>query len=112
MTEKWTNKIVAPEVVLSRVKPGMSIFVGTGVAEPRTLIRHLMESDQKNLTDLDIIQLLSLGDAIPPDERYAEKYRLKTFYSVAKGYSAVSSGRIDWIPCKMSEVPQLLKTDA
>ena len=112
MAEEWTKKIVSPEVVLSRIKPGMSIFVGTGVAEPRTLIRHLMESDQKNLADLDIIQLLSLGDVIPPDERYAEKYRLKTFYSVAKGHSAVSSGRIDWIPCKMSEVPHLLQTDA
>jgi len=112
MTEEWTNKIVAPEVVLSKIKPGMSIFVGTGVAEPRTLIKHLMASDQKNLTDLDIIQLLSLGDAIPPDERYAEKYRLKTFFSVTKGYSAVSSGRIDWIPCMLSQVPHLFKTDA
>ncbi len=112
MAEEWTKKIVAPEVVLSKIKPGMSIFVGTGVAEPRTLIKHLMASDQKNLTDLDIIQLLSLGDAIPPDERYAEKYRLKTFFSVTKGYSAVTSGRIDWIPCMLSQVPHLFKTDA
>lgn len=107
----WAKKIVSPEVVLAEIKPGMSIFVGTGVAEPRTLIKHLMDSDQKNLSDLDIIQLLSLGDAIPPDERYAEKYRLKTFFSVTKGYTAIKSGRIDGIPCKMSQVPHLLKTD-
>lgn len=111
MSVDWTNKIVDPEAVLSRLKPGMSIFVGTGVAEPRTLIKHLMESDQKNLTDLDIIQLLSLGDAIPPDERYADKYRLKTFFSMTKGYGAITSGRIDWIPCTMSQVPNLFKAD-
>lgn len=111
MTEGWAEKIVSPEVVLSRIRPGMSIFVGTGVAEPRTLIKHLMESDQKNLTDLDIIQLLSLGDVIPPDERYAEKYRLKTFFSVTKGYTAIKSGRVDGIPCKMSQVPHLLRND-
>jgi acyl-CoA hydrolase/RimJ/RimL family protein N-acetyltransferase len=112
MTEEWADKIVSPEVVFSKIKPGMSIFVGTGVAEPRTLIKHLTESDQKNLVDLEIIQLLSLGDAIPPDERYAEKYRLKTFFSVTKGYAAIKSGRIDAIPCKMSQVPHLLRTDS
>jgi acyl-CoA hydrolase len=111
MTEGWAEKIVSPEVVLSRIRPGMSIFVGTGVAEPRTLIRHLMESDQKNLADLDIIQLLSLGDVIPPDERYAEKYRLKTFFSVTRGHTAIKSGRVDGIPCKMSQVPHLLRND-
>lgn len=55
MPEDWTDKIVDPGVVLSKIKPGMSIFVGTGVGEPRTLIKHLMESDEKNLMDLDII---------------------------------------------------------
>jgi acyl-CoA hydrolase/GNAT superfamily N-acetyltransferase len=111
MAEEWTSKIVDPETVLSKIKPGMSIFVGTGIAEPRTLIKHLMESPQTNLTDLDIIQLLSLGDAIPPDERYAEKFRLKTFFSMTKGYSALTSGRIDWIPCMLSQIPHLFKTD-
>jgi acyl-CoA hydrolase len=109
---EWTGKIVDPETVLSKIKPGMSIFVGTGIAEPRTLIKHLMESTQANLSDLDIIQLLSLGDAIPPDERYAEKFRLKTFFSMTKGYSALTSGRIDWIPCLLSQIPHLFKTDA
>ncbi len=112
MINGWAKKIVPPAVVLAEIKPGMSIFVGTGVAEPRTLIKHLMDSDQKNLADLDIIQLLSLGDAIPPDERYAEKYRLKTFFSAAKGYAAIRSGRIDGIPCKMSQVPYLFQTDS
>jgi acyl-CoA hydrolase/GNAT superfamily N-acetyltransferase len=111
MAEDWTRKIVEPEVVLSKIKPGMSIFVGTGVGEPRTLIKHLMESNQKNLMDLDIIQLFSLGDAIPPDERYADKYRLRTFFSMTKGYSAITSGQIDWVPSLLSQVPHLFKTN-
>ena len=28
---------VSPELVMEKVEPGMSIFVGTGVGEPRTL---------------------------------------------------------------------------
>jgi len=110
--QKWAGKIVDPGAVLSKIRPGMSIFVGTGIAEPRTLIKNLMESSQPNLKDLDIIQLLSLGDAIPPDERYADKFRLKTFFSMTKGYSALTSGRIDWIPCMLSQIPHLFKTEA
>lgn len=104
--------MVSPGQVLARIRPGMSIFVGTGVAEPRTLIKHLMSSDLANLKDLEIIQLLSLGDVIPPDERYAAKYRLKTFFSMTKGYDAMMAGRIDWIPCVLSQIPHLFQTDA
>lgn len=111
MVEEWNRKIVSPEDVLSRIKPGMSIFVGTGVAEPRTLIRELMSSDKKNLKDLEIIQLLSIGDVIPFDEKYEEKYRLKTFFTMSKGYRAITSGRIDWIPCIFSQIPDLFKTN-
>ena len=29
---------------LERIEPGMSIFIGTGSSEPRTLVRRLMQS--------------------------------------------------------------------
>ncbi|MBN2397999.1 MAG: GNAT family N-acetyltransferase, partial [Deltaproteobacteria bacterium] len=69
---QWKDKIVSPEEILSRVRPGMNIFVGTGAAEPRTLVKHLTASNANNLRDLELIQLLSLGDALPIDERYAK----------------------------------------
>jgi len=30
----WQEKVVSPEKVLERIEPGMSIFLGTGMAEP------------------------------------------------------------------------------
>ena len=75
----WKQKIVTPADVLEKIDPGMSIFLGTGMAEPRTLVRNLMESRQYNLQDLELIQLVSLGDAVAIDERYSRKFRLKTF---------------------------------
>ena len=35
---QWRSRVVPPEAVLERIEPGMSIFLGTGVAEPRTLV--------------------------------------------------------------------------
>jgi len=37
------KKIVLPSKVLEIIEPGMSIFIGTGAAEPRTLVIQMME---------------------------------------------------------------------
>ena len=60
----WENLIVDPAQVMKKLEPGMSIFLGTGVGEPRTLVKHLMSADSAHLKDLELIQLVSLGDAI------------------------------------------------
>jgi len=103
----WKKKIVTPEDVLDMIEPGMSIFLGTGVAEPRTLIKHLMASEKNNLRDLELIQLVSLGDAIPIDERYSQKYRLRTFFSGWIASEAITEGRVDLIPSRFSRIPWL-----
>jgi len=108
----WKNKVVSPEEILAQIEPGMTIFLGTGMAEPRTLVKHLMESNQVNLQDLELIQLVSLGDAVAIDARYARKFRLKTFFSGWIASEAVSQGRVDLIPSRFSRIPWLFKTGA
>jgi len=108
----WKYKVVSPEEVLSKIEPGMAIFLGTGMAEPRTLVKHLMASEEPNLQDLELIQLVSIGDAIPIDERYSRKFRLKTFFSGWIASDAVSEGRVDLIPSRFSRIPGLFKSGA
>ncbi|GAB6270147.1 MAG: GNAT family N-acetyltransferase [Smithella sp.] len=108
----WKNKIVSPKEVLSQIEPGMSIFLGTGMAEPRTLVKHLMNSDTPNLQDMELIQLVSLGDTIPIDERYSRKFRLKTFVSGWLASEAISAGRVDLIPSRFSRISSLFKSGA
>ena len=79
--KKWEEITVSPDRVMERIEPGMSIFIGTGVAEPKTLVKHLMASEAPNLRDLELIQVVSLGDAISLEELHSQKYRLKTFFS-------------------------------
>ena len=109
---EWEKKVVTPEDVLERIEPGMSIFLSTGVAEPRTLIKHLMTSAKSNLKDLELIQLISLGDAITLDEGYSQKFRLKTFFSGWSASDAITAGTIDLIPCRFSRIPRLFRTGA
>lgn len=110
---KWKTKLVSPETVLSRIKPGMSIFLSTGVAEPRTLVKHLLASDAGNLRDLEFIQLVSFGQAISiAREKSDQKFRLKTFFSGYVASEAITTGRIDLIPTPFSRIPSLIESGA
>ncbi|MFP4037520.1 MAG: GNAT family N-acetyltransferase [Desulfobacteraceae bacterium] len=107
----WGKKIVPEHKVLSKIRPGMSIFLGTGVAEPRTLSKALAASSAYNLRDLELIQLVSLGDAISVAQKYTEKFRLKTFFAGWVASEAIREGRVDLIPCRFSQVPRLMESD-
>ena len=78
---KWQKLTVTPEEVMAKLEPGMNIFLGTGVGEPRTLVKILMADHTSNLKDLELIQLVSLGDAISLEALNSNAYRLKTFFS-------------------------------
>jgi len=108
----WKCRVVSPDDILEKIEPGMSIFLGTGMAEPRTLVKHLMASAQPNLQDLEVIQLVSLGDAVAIDERFSKKYRLKTFFSGWIAGEAIQEGRVDLIPSRFSRIPWLFRTGA
>ncbi len=79
--DNWEAMVVTTESVTGKIKPGMSIFVGTAGAEPRTMVRHLMTVDDKNIEDLELIQLVSLGDAVSLQALQSKKFRLTTFFS-------------------------------
>ena len=106
----WLTKRVQPDEALERIEPGMNIFLGTGAAEPRTLVKRLMASDAVNLQDLTLIQLVSFGDAIAVETLSSSKYRLKTFFSGWVASEAIASGRVDLIPSRVSMIPWMIKS--
>ena len=108
--DQWKAKIISPEEVIRKIKPGMSIFMGTGAAEPRTLVRTLMNSTAGNLSDLELIQLVSFGDAISLGKLRSQQYRLKTFFSGWVSQDAIMEGRVDLIPSRYAWIPDLIES--
>jgi len=104
----WQSAVVEPESAIEKIKPGMSIFLGTGVAEPRTMVRHLMTSNAKNLEDLELIQLVSVGDAVSLHTLQSQNFRLKTFFHGWVADEAIAEGRVDLIPSRFVKIPQLI----
>ena len=89
----WKKKLVRPEDILKKIEPGMNIFIGTGAAEPRTLVNSLMKAKGYALQDLTLVQLVSFGDAISYKALQSKRYRLKTFFSGWVSAEAISAGR-------------------
>jgi acyl-CoA hydrolase/GNAT superfamily N-acetyltransferase len=108
LSQSWKKRIVKTEDVLRKIKPGMNIFLGTGAAEPRTLVRRLLDSTNYDIQDLELTQLVSFGDAICMEEICYLNYRLKTFFAGWVTSEAITAGRIDLIPSRFSMVPRLI----
>ncbi len=108
MTHTWKQRLVSPDQALAKIEPGMNLFLGTGAGEPRILIKRLMGSSEPNLTDLTLIQVVSLGDAISIEALRSNKYRLKTFFSGWVASDAITAGRVDLIPSRFSAIPALI----
>jgi acyl-CoA hydrolase/GNAT superfamily N-acetyltransferase len=106
----WQSIVVSPEKAVEKIRPGMHIFLGTAMAEPRTMVRHLMTSDSKNLEDLELLQLISFGDAVSLQTARSSKYRLKTFFSGWMSSKAISEGRADLIPSRHARIPRLIES--
>lgn len=105
----WKKRTVSTADVLKKIEPGMNIFIGTGAAEPRTLVSSLMQAEEDMLQDLTLIQLVSFGDAISYKALQSKKYRLKTFFSGWVSAEAISAGRVDLVPARFSAIPLLMK---
>ena len=103
-----STKRVSPDQALAHIQPGMNIFLSTGAAEPRTLVKTLMASKAENLQDLTLIQILSFGDAIDLAALRSQKYRLKTFFSGWVASEAIGAGQVDLIPSRFSAIPWLI----
>lgn len=108
---QWQQQVIPPEEVLTYIRPGMSIFLGSGVAEPRTLTQQLFASDYPNINDLELIQLTSHADFFSLKKLDYQKYRLKTFFSTWISSEAVIAGNVDLIPGRISQIPELIKSN-
>lgn len=105
----WKRKIVSPGDVLEKLKPGLNIFLGTGMAEPRTLVKHLTLAETKKIQDLEFLQLGSFGDAASKLTKTG-RHRLKSFFSGLAAEEALREGRMDIIPCRPSKIPSLIES--
>ncbi len=107
--EQLDIKLASVEEALSRIRSGSRIFLGSGCAQPETLVRGLC--DQANrLRDVEVCSLLTLGSADYVNERFLGHFRHNAFFIGSNVRGAVRQGRADYTPIFLSEIPELFRS--
>ena len=104
----YRSKITTPEKAIGLLKPGQRIIIGSGCAEPQTLVKAL-NNLAPELRDVEVVSLLTMGIADYTAKEYSGIFRHNAFFVGANTRAAVNEGRADFIPIFLSEIPRLFK---
>ena len=95
------------EEALAGIRPGSRIFVGTGCAAPTTLLAAL-EAMRPGPADIEFVSFLTTAAVSPEADPAATRYRHRTFFVGSDVRGLAASGRLDYVPISLEEVPKLL----
>ncbi len=107
--EKYSDKIGKAALAVKLIKPGNSIFIGTGCGQPQHLVKEMVRNSA-NIFDVSIIHMLTLGDAPYTDSKYRNKFKMNSFFIAENVREMVQSGLADYTPIFLSEIPHEFET--
>ena len=107
--EKYKDKIGTAAAVMKLIRPGSSIFIGTGCGQPQHLVDTLVEHSS-HISDAHIVHLLTMGAAPYADEKLREKFKMNTFFIADNVRDALQKGIGDYTPIFLSEIPHEFET--
>ena len=107
LIERYASKIKTPEEAVRAILPGRRILIGSGAAEPSTLVDAMVRTGD-HLADNEIVHLMTLGPAPYVAPGLEHRFRHTAFFIGANVRSAVQEGRADFMPVFLSEIPRLI----
>ncbi|KAA0214764.1 acetyl-CoA hydrolase/transferase family protein [bacterium] len=93
---------------VAQIKSSERVFIGSGAAEPQVLVK-AMTARAQELRDVNVLHILTLGDApyVAPD--MAQSFRHTAFFIGHNTRQAVQEGRADFMPIFLGEIPALFE---
>jgi len=101
------SKLVAAEQALAAIRPGSRIYLGTGCAAPRTLLATL-EAMDPGPADLEFVSFLTTSAVAGEPGARGGHYRHRAFFVGSDVRGLAGSGRLDYVPISLEDVPALL----
>jgi acyl-CoA hydrolase len=100
------HKLMSAEEAVSVVRSSDRVYIHSGCAEPERLVQALIRRRQE-LRDVEIVHLLTLGNADYVLPEMEPHFRHNAFFIGANVREAVNSGRADFTPIFLSEISSL-----
>ncbi|MBS3817687.1 MAG: GNAT family N-acetyltransferase [Candidatus Thermoplasmatota archaeon] len=99
---------VEAKEALKTLGRGARIFIGSGAAEPQYLVKELTNlADQ--FYDTEIFHIQTLGVAPYTEDKFEDRFRHNAFFVDDNTREAVATGRADYTPIFMRDIPKLFK---
>lgn len=108
-SESYRSKITTADEALRAVHPGHRVWVHSGCANPEVLT-DAMVARASELHDVEVSHLLTFGRANYMCPDFEGVFRHRALFTGPNAREAVNSGRADYVPVFLSEIPQLIKT--
>jgi acyl-CoA hydrolase/RimJ/RimL family protein N-acetyltransferase len=106
--EKYKDTISSAAAALKRVRPGERVFIGTGCAEPQTLVNALT-ARAAQLADVEVVHLLTFGEAPYAHKKLQDNFRVNSFFIADNVREIIQEGYGDYTPIFLSDIPRLFK---
>ncbi len=103
---KYADRIASSGDALAAVTPGQRVFVGTGCAQPTELVKALV-ARAHDLADVEIVHLLTVGEAPYARKELARHFRVNSFFIAENVRDVVQEGLGDYTPIMLSDIPRL-----
>ncbi|MFP4164714.1 MAG: GNAT family N-acetyltransferase [Chitinispirillaceae bacterium] len=105
----YTSKVMSASAAVKLIKSGARIFIGSGCAQPQTIIKEMVNTEN-DILDAEVYTYFPVGPARYADEQYGKKFRVCSFFLSPSIREAVNQGRGDYLPVSLSEIPELFKS--
>jgi acyl-CoA hydrolase/GNAT superfamily N-acetyltransferase len=106
---RYAGKLVRAEDAVAKIRPGRRILIGSGAAEPASLVERLITHGD-HLADNEIVHLLTLGPAPYVRPELQSRFRHVAFFIGPNTRDAIHDGRADYLPVFLSEIPELIRS--
>jgi acyl-CoA hydrolase/GNAT superfamily N-acetyltransferase len=112
LMERYPEKFRPVEEVFARIRRGSSIFIGSSCGEPQHLMHSLVrfvETGTHGIFGAEVIHVWTLGVAPYADSRFEQNFRHNSFFISDSSRETINSGRGDYTPTFLSQIPSLLR---
>ena len=104
--EKFSDWVTDAKSAIDLIRPGFTVFIGTGCGQPQHLVRSMVEHSSE-IYDVNIVHLLTMGTAPYVEETFQERFKMNSFFIADNVRGALSKGIGDYTPIFLSDIPAL-----
>jgi 4-hydroxybutyrate CoA-transferase len=102
------QKVSSPKEAVACISSGQRVFVHGGAATPHVLLDALYER-RSEITNVELIHIHLEGDVPHTRKDFTKSFRAANLFVGPNVRKALNYNEIDYLPCFLSEIPQLFR---